>query len=35
VPLIGAIVLIVFFATEGEPGDNQYGPNPKSAVPLS
>ena len=29
VPLIGAIVLIVFMATEGEPGNNAYGPNPK------
>jgi len=28
VPLIGAIILIVFYATEGEAGDNQYGPNP-------
>ena len=32
VPLIGLIVLIVFFATDGEPGDNEYGPNPKSSV---
>ncbi|TDO45259.1 uncharacterized membrane protein YhaH (DUF805 family) [Kribbella sp. VKM Ac-2527] len=31
VPLIGAIVLIVFAATEGNPGDNQYGPDPKAA----
>jgi uncharacterized membrane protein YhaH (DUF805 family) len=34
VPLIGAIVLIVFMATEGEPGDNAYGPNPKRAPAL-
>ena len=32
IPLVGIIVLIVFFATEGQPGDNQYGPNPKSSV---
>jgi uncharacterized membrane protein YhaH (DUF805 family) len=32
VPLIGAIVLIVFMTLDSQPGDNQYGPNPKSAV---
>jgi len=26
VPLVGAIVLIVFWATKGTPGDNKYGP---------
>ena len=30
IPLIGAIVLIVFYAQEGKPGDNQYGPDPKA-----
>ncbi|MBR6089768.1 MAG: DUF805 domain-containing protein [Anaerolineaceae bacterium] len=29
IPLIGWIVLIVWLAREGEPGPNQYGPNPK------
>ena len=29
IPLIGAILLIVFFATDSQPGSNQYGPNPK------
>ena len=29
VPLIGAIVLIVFLASDSQPGSNQYGPNPK------
>jgi uncharacterized membrane protein YhaH (DUF805 family) len=29
VPLIGLIVLIVFFATEGHPGANKWGPSPK------
>ncbi len=28
---IGIIVLIVFWAQEGTPGDNQYGANPKGA----
>jgi uncharacterized membrane protein YhaH (DUF805 family) len=29
VPLIGVIVLIVFFATAGQPSANQYGAPPK------
>lgn len=29
VPLLGAIVLIVFACLDSEEGDNQYGPNPK------
>ncbi|MGH3827322.1 MAG: DUF805 domain-containing protein, partial [Pseudonocardiaceae bacterium] len=32
IPLIGSIVLIVFFATDGERQPNAYGPDPK-AVP--
>ena len=28
-PIVGIIVLIVFWAIEGEPQANQYGPNPK------
>jgi uncharacterized membrane protein YhaH (DUF805 family) len=32
VPLVGAIVLIVFLATEGNAGDNVYGPDPKASV---
>jgi uncharacterized membrane protein YhaH (DUF805 family) len=35
IPVIGTIILLVFFATDGEPGDNQYGPNPKSAMAVS
>jgi uncharacterized membrane protein YhaH (DUF805 family) len=31
VPLIGFIVLIVFACTDSQPGDNEYGPNPKGA----
>lgn len=30
IPVIGAIVLIVFYAIEGESGDNAYGPDPKA-----
>ncbi len=29
IPLIGAIILLVFFIQEGTSGDNGYGPNPK------
>lgn len=31
VPLIGFIVLIIFAVTDSQPGENQYGPNPKGA----
>ena len=29
IPIIGWIVLIVFCCLDSQPGDNQYGPNPK------
>jgi uncharacterized membrane protein YhaH (DUF805 family) len=29
IPLVGFIILIVFFAQDSQPGTNQYGPNPK------
>ena len=29
---IGAIIILVFCAAEGTPGDNKYGPDPKSAT---
>ena len=31
VPFIGAIVLLVFMVLDSQPGENQYGPNPKGA----
>jgi uncharacterized membrane protein YhaH (DUF805 family) len=31
VPLIGAIILIVFWVLDSKPGDNEYGPNPKAS----
>jgi uncharacterized membrane protein YhaH (DUF805 family) len=31
IPLIGWIVLLVFFVQDSQPGTNQYGPNPKEA----
>lgn len=30
VPIIGAIVLLIFLVQDSQPGDNQYGPNPKT-----
>lgn len=29
IPLVGQIILIVFFCQDSQPGENQYGPNPK------
>ena len=30
VPLIGAIILLVYFVQDSQPENNQYGPNPKA-----
>jgi uncharacterized membrane protein YhaH (DUF805 family) len=32
IPLIGAIVLIVFWVQDSQPGENQHGPNPKGVM---
>lgn len=32
IPVVGAIVLIVFYATAGDRGDNRFGPDPKAAT---
>ena len=29
IPVIGGLVLLVFFVLDGTPASNQYGPNPK------
>ena len=29
IPLLGALVLLVFYVLDGEPGENEYGPDPK------
>ncbi|NGY05235.1 DUF805 domain-containing protein [Solimonas terrae] len=34
IPLIGWIVLIVFFAQPGQSGRNAYGDDPKTATPV-
>ena len=30
IPFIGWILMLVWFCTDSQPGDNQYGPNPKA-----
>jgi uncharacterized membrane protein YhaH (DUF805 family) len=32
IPLVGTIVLLVFAVTDGTPGNNRYGPNPKEVA---
>jgi uncharacterized membrane protein YhaH (DUF805 family) len=34
VPVIGWIVLLVFMVLDSQPGDNQYGPSPKTDQPA-
>lgn len=33
VPVLGAIVLLIFFVQDSKPGANAYGPNPKEGAP--
>jgi uncharacterized membrane protein YhaH (DUF805 family) len=33
IPLVGPIVLLVFYVQDSQPGANQYGPNPKEFAP--
>ncbi|MET7569471.1 DUF805 domain-containing protein [Streptomyces sp. NPDC005492] len=30
IPIAGPIIMLVFTCTDSQPGDNQYGPNPKA-----
>ena len=34
IPFIGAIVLLVMWLQDSQPGDNPYGPNPKAMAPA-
>ena len=34
VPIIGAIILLIFAVRDSQPADNKYGPNPKREIPL-
>lgn len=35
IPIVGAILLIVWCAKDSEPGTNAFGPNPKEAAPQA
>ena len=32
IPVIGALVFLVFMVQDSKPGENHYGPNPKAAI---
>ena len=32
IPIIGTIVLLIFMVLDSQPGENQYGPNPKATT---
>ncbi|MDX6381746.1 MAG: hypothetical protein QOI57_2770 [Rubrobacteraceae bacterium] len=32
IPIIGGIILLIFMVLDSEPGENQYGPNPKATT---
>lgn len=32
IPIIGAIWLLILMVTDSQPGDNEYGPNPKVSL---
>jgi uncharacterized membrane protein YhaH (DUF805 family) len=34
VPIIGTIIFLVYMASNSQPGDNRYGPNPKAMAPA-
>ena len=34
IPLVGAIVLLVFTVTDSSPGENKYGTSPKASSSL-
>jgi len=35
IPIIGFIVLLVWYLTKSDPGDNEYGPPPAAAAPAA
>lgn len=34
VPILGWLALLIFYFLDSQPGDNEYGPNPKTAVAV-
>ncbi|MEI8000868.1 MAG: DUF805 domain-containing protein [Actinomycetes bacterium] len=35
IPCVGSIILLVFYATAGQPTDNQWGPPPAPGLPAA
>jgi uncharacterized membrane protein YhaH (DUF805 family) len=35
IPIVGWIIVIIWYAKDGDPGDNRFGPNPKAGEPLT
>ena len=35
IPVVGGIVLLIFMLLDSEPGENQYGPNPKTQEAIA
>jgi uncharacterized membrane protein YhaH (DUF805 family) len=35
IPIVGWIVLLIFYLREGDPGENQYGPPPVTGTPAT
>jgi uncharacterized membrane protein YhaH (DUF805 family) len=35
IPLVGALVILLFLVTDSQPGPNMYGPNPKETAPVT
>lgn len=35
IPIVGGIWLLVLYCTDSEPGENEYGPNPKEEALLA
>lgn len=35
IPIVGVIILIVMFCGDSQPGDNEYGPNPKETATVA
>ena len=34
IPIVGGIILLVFYCLDSEAGENKYGPNPKAFDPV-
>lgn len=34
IPIVGFIIVLIFWCQDSAPGDNAYGPNPKTSSPI-